>query len=788
MTRSKLNVDDAAQQAFDGALESGPDFTFGPDAFANQSGLALAAPALQSPAADAPVVQSPTPNLTISWAGVTQFQAGGSTPPDSNLAAGTKNIITVVNDHIDIYNKSGSNLSSQSLNTLFGSSDFIFDPRVMWDQFSGRFIATADDHTGSNSSLHIAVSVDSNPLDGWYFYNYNVNNAGNWLDYPVLGLDATSIYLSGNYFTPGTTYVNSGVWAINKTALENGQSAQAFLYNPAAMGAPFTDLYTTAHMYGTEAGLNGDFAVEYGQNNGGADTLRVIRMENAASGSVTYNFQSLNVGDISDANTVGAPQPGTATLLDDGDNRIQNAVWRNNKLYAVTEIRIGSGASAHDVVHWFVVDTSNLNGLTLLSQGNIDYGANTATYYGNLTVDSVGDMIIGFSFSSSTIFASSAYAEIGPGGTGLQDSGIFLTQGTGTYTDNVGNRWGDYSGVAIDPTDNSSFWVFNQYATSSNSWATTIGGHLGPVVVSGSHAPNDFNGDGTSDIFWRSANGTLADWSMSGATITNSANVAAAPDSSWNIAGTSDFNGDGRTDILWRNTNGTLADWTMNGATILTSSSIAAAPDASWSVAGTGDFNGDGKADIFWRNTNGTLADWTMNGATITTSGTVAAAPDASWSIAGVGDFNGDGRADLLWRNTNGTLAVWSMNGATISASGIVAAAPDASWSVAGIGDFNGDGNADILWRNTSGALAEWLMNGSTITSSQTIAAAPNATWSIVEVGDLNGDGKADILWRNTAGTLAEWTMNGATISASNFIAASPDSTWQTQAKPTDYA
>src|SRR5207248_3034381 len=68
----------------------------------------------------------------------------------------------------------------------------------------------------------------------------------------------------------------------------------------------------------------------------------------------------------------------------------------------------------------------------------------------------------------------SVYAVIPQGGTGLADGGFYLTQGQGV---NTGGRWGDYSGIAIDPTDDQSFWVFNEHATSTNSWATTVGEH-----------------------------------------------------------------------------------------------------------------------------------------------------------------------------------------------------------------------------------------------------------------------------------------------------------------------
>ena len=35
-------------------------------------------------------------------------------------------------------------------------------------------------------------------------------------------------------------------------------------------------------------------------------------------------------------------------------------------------------------------------------------------------------------------------------------------------------RWGDYSAVSLDPSDDLSFWVANEYALSSNRWAVNI--------------------------------------------------------------------------------------------------------------------------------------------------------------------------------------------------------------------------------------------------------------------------------------------------------------------------
>jgi serralysin len=328
---------------------------------------------------------------------------------------------------------------------------------------------------------------------------------------------------------------------------------------------------------------------------------------------------------------------------------------------------------------------------------------------------------------------------------------------------------------------------------------------------------NDFNNDARSDIAWRNDNGSLVSWRMNGAQVVSGLSLTyqgniVAPNTSWTVAGTGDFNGDRNADLLWRNSNGSLSDWTMSGATILSSQALTyqggvVTPNSLWTVAGLGDFNDDGRSDVLWRNSNGSLVEWAMNGSTITASQTItyqgnAVAPDHSWSVVGIGDFNGGPNSDLLWRSSSGALVDWAMNGSQVVSSQSVTfqntvAQPDSSWSLAGIGDFNGDGTEDILWRSTNGSLVDWAMNGSTIASSQGLtyqgtAVAPDASWNIAEVGDFNGDGRQDILWRGSNGALMDWAMNGSQITSSQNITSqgslvNPDGSWHAQARPTDF-
>jgi hypothetical protein len=81
-----------------------------------------------------------------------------------------------------------------------------------------------------------------------------------------------------------------------------------------------------------------------------------------------------------------------------------------------------------------------------------------------------------------------------------------------------------------------------------------------------SAAHNDFNGDGLSDVLWRSDAGGVGDWiGQSNGGFVGNSNFAANLTADWRIAATGDFNGDGRVDVLLRNTtNGLVGEWTAS--------------------------------------------------------------------------------------------------------------------------------------------------------------------------------------------------------------------------------
>ena len=93
-------------------------------------------------------------------------------------------------------------------------------------------------------------------------------------------------------------------------------------------------------------------------------------------------------------------------------------------------------------------------------------------------MDQQGNIAVGYSASSGTIFPQIRYAgrlATDPVNT-LAQAEATLFAGTGSQT-GTQNRWGDYAAMSIDPVDDCTFWFTSEYysTTSQFNWRTRIG-------------------------------------------------------------------------------------------------------------------------------------------------------------------------------------------------------------------------------------------------------------------------------------------------------------------------
>ncbi len=514
--------------AFD--ARSGEDFTVQSDA---PSGGALSQRPARSMAPGGEAWAQPAAPATAGLAtiidGIT-FDQDASTsgcchiPPDPSGAAGPGHVVSVVNTSIQWHRKSdGAQQHSQALAGFFSPLAPLtstYDPKVIYDQYAGRFVVVALEQTTSPSNtsrILIAVSDDSDPNGAWYFAQINarmtINGSDSWADYPGLAVDSQAVYITANMFRfGGPSLAGQRLWIVNKAGWYTGGALSANVYDPATATGGTATTMQPAHMYGPAPGAVGTFLVAYsGMSSVGNERLQIIRVDSALA-SPTFSRQSVSVGDIDNtlSGFANAPQPGATTRIHTGDRRALSAVWRDNILWASATVRPGSGPDAgEETAHWFKVNTTALNALTLADQGNAggdDVDSGAYTYYPAISVNRYGDMGLGLALSGPSTYAGAYFTyrlTSDPAGA-VQPTSV-LAAGQDYYVrtfNDSRNRWGDYSGISVDPGDGSSFWVFNefamprgtpliQYPDQDGRWATRWGKfELRPVAAITSGPPN----------------------------------------------------------------------------------------------------------------------------------------------------------------------------------------------------------------------------------------------------------------------------------------------------------
>jgi len=129
---------------------------------------------------------------------------GGRFPPDTHGAVGPSHLMVTLNDRVGIQTRAGNMLTTIDLQSFWsplGVSD-VFDPRVVYDPHSGRFIVTtcAERRTAASSVL-LAVSATSDPTGNWHMWQFDGDPTDkNWVDYPNVGFSDDKITITANMF------------------------------------------------------------------------------------------------------------------------------------------------------------------------------------------------------------------------------------------------------------------------------------------------------------------------------------------------------------------------------------------------------------------------------------------------------------------------------------------------------------------------------------------------------------------------------------------------------------
>jgi hypothetical protein len=464
----------------------------------------------------------PTPIAT--FAGMNSTQSGcNCLPPDPHGDVGPSHYVQAVNSSFKIFDKAGNPLNGTNgttFNSFFapltgtpcGASQNHGDPFVFYDHLADRWVVSDfafPAFPGTSFWQCIGVSQSSDPVaGGWFLYAVQVDpaNTNRLGDYPKMALwnnpaPGGAYYLTMNEFSNTTTFNGVRVYTLDRGSMINGGAPNAigFTITPTGLGDSYSLVPATFRAGSAPPAGRDEFLISVDSPSSGGVTLTQVHgwrfhVDFQTPGNSTLGVgvdhtpnAQVTVNGFVDAFTTTSnlvPQNVTTVKLDTlGDKIMTPLVYQNRNgtesLWASQTVILNypNGPTA---VRWYQFDVtgSNLPAAPAQQQTFSNAADGLWRWMPSISVDAQGNMAIGYSVSSSTSEPSIRYAGrlAGDSLNSLAQGEALLIAGGGYQTHSSG-RWGDYSGMSIDPSDNLTFWHTNEYfsATSIAGWNTRIG-------------------------------------------------------------------------------------------------------------------------------------------------------------------------------------------------------------------------------------------------------------------------------------------------------------------------
>jgi hypothetical protein len=429
-------------------------------------------------------------------------------PPDTQGDIGPNHYIQWVNLSFQIWSIDRGNHTATSVygpaagNTLwqgFGGACETYnhgDPITLYDPFADRWFMSQFAIPSSPPYYQcVAVSVTPDPLGAWYRYAFIWPN-DKLNDYSKFGVWPDAYYMTTNQFDSSFAYQGVGVAALDREKMIAGQPASIIIFDLDTVNsnffgmlpADFDGLLSDAPPAGAPA-----LFIEWDDSTWLGDPTDMLRLwefhvdwdtpANATfgiAGLPNATIPTVNVDpDMCNYARSCIPQPDTLQGLDAISDRLMYRLqYRNYGEYqTLVSNHTVDLVADHAGIHWFELRKSGTGAWSMYQEGVYAPDANNR-WMASLALDHVGNLAVGYSVSSSTLYPSIRYAgRLADDPLGmLSQAERILFAGTGSQTGTAG-RWGDYSMMGVDPTDDCTFWYTQEYiaVTGAANWRTRIG-------------------------------------------------------------------------------------------------------------------------------------------------------------------------------------------------------------------------------------------------------------------------------------------------------------------------
>ncbi|MDQ3174167.1 MAG: hypothetical protein M3Q91_10735 [Acidobacteriota bacterium] len=442
-------------------------------------------------------------------------------PPDTVGDVGPTQYVQAVNLLFRVYDKNtGAPLTPpRRISTLFASlggrcaTRNDGDPIVLYDSFANRwmisqFIAGGPPPLGQC----IAISKTSDATGAYFVYDFVAHN-NKFGDYPKYGVWPDAYYSAVNQFAPG--FAGVGVFAYDREKMLRGDPTASYIYfdlvgltsrvrsmlpsdadglNPPPAGAPniFTNFNANEFL-----GDSGDSLLLFEFRPDFDTPANSTFTERADSPLAVAAFDPLNPPGFDEIEQP-LPSNGTTDALDSLSDRLMHRFqyrdFGSYEAFTVTHT-VNAGhrtpgflptiAQYRAGIRYYELRRNPPGGnFTVREQATFAPGTDTIErWMGSAAMDNQGNLAVGYSVTSraDNVFPGIRYA-----GRLVNDPLGGLSQGetvlqNGTFVQlSAASRWGDYSAMTVDPTDDCTFYYTQEYYQADNpatvaEWQTRVG-------------------------------------------------------------------------------------------------------------------------------------------------------------------------------------------------------------------------------------------------------------------------------------------------------------------------
>lgn len=419
------------------------------------------------------------------------------------------------NESFAIFNKSNGSVAygpaggNTLWNSLGGScaANPNLDGSAQYDKLAGRWVILMPVFGQTPPMLCIAVSMTSDAVNGgWYLYSFEppvskLCGCRLMPDYPKLGVWPDAYYLTYNQGY-NNQFEGPAACALERNTMLSGAAAtmQCFTNISTSYGA-----LLPGDLDGTSSPPSGspNYFLNFDANDQSLDIWQFQVNWTTPSSSTFTGPTNIPVAAFTEAcgetsveltYTTGAciPQAGTSEKLDSyGDRSMYRLAYRNfgsyQSIVVNQTVTVGSGSSITGI-RWYELRNTG-SSFALYQQGTYSPDSNYR-WMGSIAMDKAGDIALGYSVSGSSMNPSIRYTgrqasdtlgQMRTENDVLSEANVALASQTTTF------HWGDYSGMAIDPTDDCTFWYTTEYIPTNGSshWSTRIASFSFPSCTGG---------------------------------------------------------------------------------------------------------------------------------------------------------------------------------------------------------------------------------------------------------------------------------------------------------------